>query len=47
MPKKKKRYKSGIYSVLIEFVSLDCGEKGTSFEPLCRKAMQYGHKLTT
>ena len=28
MRKKKKRYKSRIYSVLIEFVSLDCGEGG-------------------
>ena len=28
MRKKKKRYKSGIYSVWIDFVSLDCGEGG-------------------
>ena len=28
MPEKKKRYKLRIYSVLIEFVSSDCGEGG-------------------
>ncbi len=34
MPEKKKCYKSGIYSVLITFVSVVCGLNGATIEPL-------------